>query len=119
MRPIKLAIMIGGAAYLLSSTGLSLAQSADIDADLRCAAVSLMVNNTNNDPKVREASQLMLAYFTGKLIGRDPNLNVKSGLGSAIDKFMQRKSVAEMEQELERCAKDMITVKKRFDSAIQ
>ncbi|MCX5951799.1 MAG: hypothetical protein NT158_11810 [Cyanobacteria bacterium] len=118
MRTIKLAIMIGGAAYLLSSTGPSLAQSADIDADLRCAAISMLVNS-NKDPKVREGGRYMVAYFMGKLIGRDPNLlNVKSALESAVEKFTQRASVAEMEQGADRCVKEMGTALKTIRDGV-
>ena len=112
MRPIKLAIMIGGATYLLTSTDPSLAQSADIDADVQCAAISMLVNSSK-DPKVRESGRYMVAYFMGKLIGRDPNLlNIKSALDSAVEKFTQRASLAEMEQGADRCVKDMGTALK-------
>jgi adenine-specific DNA methylase len=110
MRTIKLAIMIGGAASLLSSTGPSLAQSADIDADLRCVVLAGLINAANKDPDVKRGAQIMGAYFVGKLNGRDPSLNVKS----AIEKTSSRTNFNQiMEQDAERCIKAVETFNKQ------
>jgi hypothetical protein len=96
--------MIGGAAYLLSSTGPSLAQSADTDADLRCLAIAgTAFVNSDNDSKAKKASELMMTFFLGKLNARDPNLNLMSGL----DRVIARMTLGEIEQEAERCSKAM------------
>jgi hypothetical protein len=112
MRTIKLAIMIGSAAYLLSSTGPSLAQSADIDADLRCLVVAGMALNTgNNDSNTKKGLEYLIMFFLGNLNGRDPNLSIISRL----DIVAKRMTLGEMEREAVRCSKVMEAASKRLE----
>ena len=112
MRTIKLAIMIGSAAYLLSSTGPSLAQSADIDADLRCLAVAGMALATsNNDSNNIKGGEFMIMFFLGKLNGRDPNLSLQSELV----RVTMRMTLGELQQEALRCSKVMEAASKRLE----
>jgi len=110
MRIIKLAIVIGSAVYLLASTGPSLAQSADTDADLRCVALAGYINVTDKNPDVKRGAQVIGAYFVGKLNGRDPNLNVES----ALEKIRPRINYDEIiKQDGARCLKGLETFMKQ------
>jgi hypothetical protein len=112
MRTIKLAIMIGGAAYMLSSSGPSLAQSADTEADLRCLAIAgIALATSNNNSEIKKGSELMMTFFLGKLNGRDPSLSIKSGL----DRIMPRMTLGEIEKEAEQCSKAMEAISKEFE----
>ena len=114
MRMIKLAIMIGSAAYLLSSTGPSLAQSPDTDADLRCVAIGGIALATSNDSKVKQGGEFMVTFYLGKLYGRNPNLSLKPGL----ERVMALMKLGEIEQEAERCSKGADPVIEEFKQGI-
>ena len=105
MRIIKLAIMTGSAAYLLSSTGPSLAQSAaqspDTDADLRCLAIAGLALATSNNSEEKQSIQIAMTFYLGILYGRNPNVSLKPGL----ERVMALMKLGELEQEAERCSK--------------
>ena len=110
--------MIGSAAYLLSSTGPSLAQSAaqspDTDADLRCLAIAGIALANSNDSEVKKGGEFLITFYLGKLYGRNPNLNLKPGL----ERVMALMSLGEIEQEAERCSKGADPVIKEFEQGI-
>ncbi len=93
-----------GAATLASAQPLSAAsfQPAPVDADLACLiATSLLAGH--KDPTTTTAAGTAALFFTGKLFGRDPHIDLKEEMLRVTKSFDR----AELPATLQRCGGEM------------